>query len=120
MAIIESAVSFIVVNLARDSSPTEIARMLQCSRSHVHRVAKRCIEEGHGGLVDRREDNGDERVTEEYKSVVVWVQTEKPNHFGYRRPTWTQELLVLVLARETGIGISTTTMYRLLERWIFV
>ena len=106
----------IVVNLVRGSSPTEIARMLQCSRSHVHRVAKRFIDEGHAGLVDRREDNGDESVTEEYKAVVMWVLTKKPRKFGYRRPTWTQELLVLVLAGETGIRISTTTMCRLLRK----
>jgi transposase len=82
----------------------------------VHRVAKRFIEEGQGGLVDRREDNGDEKVTEEYKSAVMWVLTEKPGNFGYRRPTWTQELLVLVLAGETGVRISATTMCRLLRK----
>ena len=106
----------IVVNLVRGSSPTEIARVLQCSRSHVHRVAKRFIEDSHGGLVDRREDNGDERVTEEYKSTLMWALTKKPSNFGYRRPSWTQELLVVVLAEETGIRISTTTMCRLLQR----
>ena len=40
-----------------------------------------------------------------------------PRDFGYRRPTWTQELLTKVLREQTDVGISRTTMSRLLKRW---
>ena len=39
-----------------------------------------------------------------------------PRQHGYRRPTWTQELLILVLHKRTGIRISRTTMSRVLKR----
>jgi transposase len=41
---------------------------------------------------------------------------QTPREFGYRRPTWAQELLVLVLAERTGIAISVSAMCRLLSR----
>ena len=39
-----------------------------------------------------------------------------PQEFGYRRPTWTQELLILVLAERVEISISVSAMSRLLRR----
>ena len=39
-----------------------------------------------------------------------------PRDYGHRRPTWTQELLIRVLAERTGITVSRTTMCRLLRR----
>ncbi len=77
--------------------------------------ARRFVEDGPAGLADRREDNGDAKVTEEYEADVDEVVAKSPRNYGYRRPTWTQELLVLVLAKRTGIRISCTTMSRVLE-----
>jgi transposase len=106
----------VVLNLVRGSSPTDIAKTLHCSRSQVYRVAERFVEDGLAGLVDRREDNGDEKVTEQYLCAVASTLTKKPIDFGYRRPTWTQELLITVVAQDTGVRISRTTMSRLLRR----
>jgi hypothetical protein len=39
-----------------------------------------------------------------------------PQHWGWTRPTWTQELLVQQLAIETGVAVSRTTVRRLLRR----
>jgi transposase len=103
-----------VRNLVRGEEPSTIARLLGCSRSHVYRVARRFLEGGPEGLVDRREDNGEAKVSEQYVGCVVAVVAGAPTEHGYDRPTWTQELLILVCARETGILISTTTMSRLL------
>ena len=33
-----------------------------------------------------------------------------PQEHGYRRPTWTQELLLLVLAERISIRVSVTTI----------
>jgi hypothetical protein len=68
------------------------------------------------GLADRREDNGESKVTEEYEAQLFAVVPSSPRKHGYRRPTWTQELLILVLHKRTGIRISRTTMSRLLKR----
>jgi len=106
----------IVRNLARGESPTRIAAILGCSRSQVYRVAERFVEQGLAGLVDRREDNGEAKVTEDYEWTVLVAVAHSPQEYGWQRPTWTQELLVLVAARETQIHVSTTTMCRLLAR----
>jgi transposase len=83
----------------------------------VYRVAKRFVEEGPAGLSDRREDNGETKVSEEYEARLIQVVAASPRDFGYRRPTWTQELLTKVLREQTDVGISRTTMSRLLKRW---
>jgi len=107
----------IVLSLVRGSSPTEIARVGQASESQVYRVAKRFVEEGPVGLSDRREDNGQSKVSEEYEIRLIRAIAASPQDFGYRRPTWTQELLAIVLCKQTGVRISRTTMSRLLKRW---
>jgi len=106
----------IIRNLARGEKVVKISSILGCSRSEVYRVARRFIDQGPAGLVDRREDNGDPKVTDDFEWVVLIAVAGSPTEYGYQRPTWTQELLVLVAAQQTNIGVSTTTMSRLLRR----
>jgi transposase len=86
------------------------------ARSLVYDVMHRFIDQALLGLADRREDNGETKVTEEYEAELFSVVPGSPRKHGYRRPTWTQELLILVLHKRTGIRISRTTMSRLLKR----
>jgi transposase len=106
----------IVRNLARGQSPTRIVEVLGCSRSQVYRVAERFLAEGPAGLVDRREANGPLKATEKYAATVLMLVESSPEPYGYQRPTWTQELLILVAHEQTGVWVSTTTMSRLLAR----
>jgi transposase len=106
----------IVRNLVKGKSANIIHDVLGCSRSEVYRVAHRFIADGLTGLVDRREENGESKVDEAYVSVVLAAVEGSPREHGYERPTWTQELFVLVAARETGVQVSTSTMCRLLKR----
>jgi transposase len=106
----------VVLSLVQMNSPAQIAAAGLCSPSQVYRVADRFIDDGLAGLADRREDNGDTKVTEEYEALLLDVVACAPGNYGYRRPTWTQELLIRVLHDATGIGVSVTTMSRLLRR----
>ena len=106
----------IVVNLLQGTSPSQIKRVLGCSRSTIYRVAHRFVEEGLAGLVDRREDNGEQKVSETYEWELLIAVAITPRDYGYHRPTWTQELLILVVRKRTGIEISTSTMSRTLRR----
>jgi transposase len=56
------------------------------------------------------------KITEAYESELLHIVDKTPQEFGYSRPTWTQELLVLVLAERTEISISVSAMCRLLNR----
>jgi len=106
----------LVLSLVQDVTPTDIAKSRQASESQVYRVAHRFINEGPAGLSDRREDNGEVKSTEEYQQALLELVDRKPSDFGYRRPTWTQELFIKVLAQQTGTLVSRTTMSRLLKR----
>jgi transposase len=106
----------IILSLVQSKTPTMIAQGGLCAKSQVYRVADRFIEHGLVGLADRREDNGENKVTETYGMELLHLIEGSPQGHGYRRPTWTQELLILVLAEQTGIRVSVTTMSRLLRR----
>jgi transposase len=101
-------------NLVRGRSPTLVAELLGVSRSQVYRVAHRLLDDGAQGLCDRRAGNGDLKVREAYVATVLLAVASSPQQYGYQRPTWTQELLILVAQARTGVSISRTTMGRLL------
>ena len=106
----------LVLALVQGKTPTMIAQGGLCAKSQVYRVADRFIEYGLTGLADRREDNGEHKITEDYEIELLRLVEESPQEFGYRRPTWTQELLIRVLAERTDISIATSAMSRLLSR----
>ena len=102
--------------LVQGKSPTIIAHGGLCAKSQVYRVGDRFITEGLAGLADRREDNGERKITPVYERELLSLVEQLPREFGYRRPTWTQELLILVLAERVEISISVSAMSRLLGR----
>jgi transposase len=106
----------VILALVRGTTPTLIAQGGLCAKSQVYRIAERFIESGLTGLADRREDNGERKITKDDEIELLRLIEESPQKFGYRRPTWTQELLILVLAERTDIAISVATMSRLLSR----
>ncbi len=107
----------IILNLVRRNAPTMIHAVLGCSLSQVYRIARRFVEQGSVGLADQREDNGEMKITDEYEwAVVIIVACDSPQKHGYRRPTWTHELLCLVMEHNTQIRISPSRMCRLLQR----
>jgi transposase len=107
----------IVFNLARGEAVEKISSILGCSTSQVYRVARRFVEQGEIGLADRREDNGQTKVDESYQAELLrLVADDSPQDHGYRRPTWTQELLLLVMEQTTGVRISQSRMSRLLRK----
>jgi transposase len=93
-----------------------IAQGSLCAKSQVYRVATRFITANLAGLADRREDNGERKITQVYEHELLDLIDLSPSQFGYRRPTWTQELMVRVLAERVKIAISVSAMSRLLSR----
>jgi transposase len=106
----------IVLNLARGNPPGTIRAVLRCSVSQVYRIAARFVQQGLPGLADRREENGTPKITEDYAAELLKVVGESsPQDYEYRRPTWTQELLALVMEERTAVRISQSSMCRLLR-----
>jgi transposase len=106
----------IVIALVQGHSVPAIEGILSSYGSKIYRTAHRFIKHAEAGLSDRREDNGQRKITENYERWVRKLAKSTPQCFGHRRPTWTLELLVLVMITKTGIRISCSTMCRLLKR----
>lgn len=107
--------ALIVLRSAEGWTRPRIAAALSCSVGLVGRVRRRWSQEQAAGLVDRREDNGDRKVTDAYVEILLWVLSLSPPDFNHRRPTWTQPLLVQTAEKYTGVRISVSRMSRLLK-----
>lgn len=94
----------------------DIAQGVGCSLSWVGRVIRRFRDHGVAGLHDRREDNGQTKVDEQYLSTLYEIVDKQPPDFGYPRPTWTQELLAKVMEQQMGVKVHAGTMSRALKK----
>jgi transposase len=94
----------------------DIAGAVGCSVSWVSRVIRRFRDHGIAGLHDRREDNGQVKLEEQYLARLYEIVDRQPPDFGYPRPSWTQELLARVMWEQTGIRVHPGTMSRALKK----
>ena len=106
----------IVLLWAEGEAAGSVARAVGCSASWVGRVVGRFRDHGVAGLHDRREDNGQVKLDEAFLSALYQVVDAQPTDHGFPRPTWTQELLVEVMAERTGTRVHPGTMSRALKR----
>ena len=95
----------IIFNLIKGRSARQTADALGVHNTTVYQVAKRFRERGEWGLFDGREDNGDGKLDERYLTLLYQVVRSRPPAHGWRRPTWTREMLVETMARKTGVRI---------------
>jgi transposase len=106
----------VILNLDDGIGPTEIARRLRTARSTVYRVAARFREAGEAGLIDRREENGQQKLDEDVLATLYELVRSSPQEYGWRRPTWTRELLAQTLRKLTGISLHVSTMSKALRK----
>lgn len=105
----------IVLLSAKGRSRKAVAEATGCSVSWVRRVLGRFRDYGISGLMDRREDNGERKVDEHYLSILQEIVAGSPQDHGFFRPTWTRELLVIVMHQRTGVRVHAGTMSRALR-----
>jgi putative transposase len=107
-----------IVLLTSDGrSPTEIARVLFCSRTTVYAIASRLLREGRAAFDDRRRRGprpllggaANERVER-------LLEEESPTEHGWLRSRWSCKLVVLQLLRERLAEVSRETVRRRLHR----
>jgi transposase len=104
----------IVFNLWHGRSVPVIESVLGVHNTTIYRVAKRFRERGEAALWDGRENNGAEKLSETYLGILDQVVRSSPHDHGWRRPTWTRELLVKTMVHKTGVRIHVGTMSRAL------
>jgi transposase len=104
----------IILNVWSGRSAREIERVLKVHNTTVYRVVRRFREHGEAALWDGREDNGAEKLSEYFLQILDRVVRSNPQEHGWRRPTWTREILVATMLRKTGVRIHVATMSRAL------
>lgn len=105
-----------VVRLSLGHSTVRVSQDLLLARSTVVKAAGRYAELGVEGLYDQRRENGRAKVDEDFLHRLVQVLARTPEHFGWRRPSWTRELLCLQMRREGHLAVAPCTMGRALAR----
>jgi transposase len=103
-----------IFNVLLRRSAHETAEILKVHHTTVGRVVKRFQEHGEAGLYDGRADNGADKLTEDYLQRLHRVVSEMPADHGWRRATWTRELLIQTMVRLTGVRVAAATMSRAL------
>ena len=106
----------IVLLAGKQRKRERIAESVGCSVSWVGTVLRRYREERLQAMSDRRAENGVRKVDHRFLVTLCEVVDQSPEDFGYRRPTWTRELLVKVLQKKTGVSVHVTTLSRALQR----
>jgi len=104
----------IILNSWNGRGPRQIGKVLNIHNTTVYRVLKRFQEHGEAGLWDGREDNGREKLSEHFLAKLDWVVRSCAQEYGWRRPTWTREMLVATMFEKTGVRIHVATMSRAL------
>jgi transposase len=104
----------IIVNLLHRRGAYETADLLGVHNTTVYRVARRFKNQGEVGLLDGREDNGEIKLDERFLVILDTIVRAKPSQYGWKRPTWTREMLVKTLSDRTGVRIHVATMSRAL------
>jgi transposase len=104
----------IILNVWSGRSAREIEKVLNVHHTTVYRVVKRFRERDEAALWDGREDNGQEKLSEHFLAELDRVVRSNAEAHGWRRPTWTREMLVKTLLRRTGVRIHVATMSRAL------
>jgi transposase len=104
----------IIINVWSGRTARKIEEVLKVHNTTVYRVVKRFRERGEASLWDGREDNGAEKLGEYYLGCLDRVVRSNAQEHGWRRPTWTREMLVETMAKKTGVRIHVATMSRAL------
>ena len=103
--------------LASDGrSPTEIARVLFCSRTTVYAVVSRFVGEERAAF-DERRPRGPRPLLEEEANerVEKLLEEDSPIEHGWLRSRWSCKLLAVQLLRERLVSVSRQTVRRALH-----
>jgi transposase len=103
-----------IARLAQGPSRNQVARELGCAVSTVVAAAQRYVADGVAGLYDRRAANGKPKVNDPFREQLRKLLYVGPQSCGWRRPTWTRELLVLEMERRGFPKVAACTMGRAL------
>jgi putative transposase len=107
----------IVLLCADGRSPTEIARVLFCSRTTVYAVVARFVREEQAAFDDRKR-RGPKPLLDELANEYIGrlLEEDSPTEHGWLRSRWSCKLLAVELFKERATLASRETLRRVLHR----
>lgn len=110
----------ILLLCATGRTPTEIARVLFCSRSSVYRIVNAYKAQPDDALLSPRVPQAVWRSPSLCRSLRALLK-KAPSAYGWCRTRWSCATLATQLQLQRGIGVSATTMRRWLHRlgWVW-
>jgi len=106
----------IVLLYDRGAGCEAAASALGCAPSTASRVARRYETMGAAGLLDGRKEPRAEKTTDDAAAALCDLLEGTPQDFGWRRSTWTRELLARSLQEKLGMSFSLASVTRLLQK----
>lgn len=106
----------VVLNVASGLSRNATARELGCAPSTAVRIVARYQAEGEAALLDHRSDNGSCKVDADVLCGISGLLVGTPELYGFTRPTWTLEILRLVVARKLRVQLSLSSLWAHLHK----
>jgi transposase len=112
----------IVLLASEGLCPTQIARVLFCSRTTVYALVERFVEEGQAAFDDRKR-RGPRPLLRQVaqKRIETLVEEDLPTEHGWLRSRWSCKLLAVELFKERAALVSRETVRRMLHhlgfRW---
>ena len=100
---------YAVALLGRGMSSPKIADILAIAVSTVVRAGHAYAAAGVAGLYDKRRGNGSPKADGAFRARVAELLRGTPEDFGWKRPTWTRELLCLQAQREGQAAVTVST-----------
>jgi transposase len=104
----------IVLLYAQGHGTSSIATLLGCAPATAVRVLQRFRARGERALEDGRRENGAVKADADLLQALAECVRATPARWGWRRPTWTLEMLTEALERATGVRVSRSTLHRML------
>lgn len=106
----------IVLKVAAGSSCNAAAREVGCAPSTAVRIVARFLVEGEAALFDHREANGARKIGDDTLYRVRVILSRRPTDHGFRRETWTIEILRSAIEQVVGVRLSLTHVWRIAKR----
>jgi transposase len=104
----------IIINVWLGRSARVIEQTLRVHNTTVYRVVNRFRQRGEAALWDGRQDNGGAKLSQDFLGLLDRLVRSNAQDHGWRRPTWTREMLVATMLRKTGVRLHVATMSRAL------
>lgn len=106
----------IILLLDKKLSVGQIASMVDCVRSTVYTTLYRFEDEGLHAFADKRLCPEPRKATAQVRAKLLSYLDKVPKDFGWRRSTWTLELLARQLEEDTSVRLSPSHLRKVLAQ----